>query len=252
MNARKLLFASSFSLFLTFSAQGQVYQKIENKYGPVLGYSTTSGVKILSIAGNKFKDLNRNGKLDLYEDWRLTPEERAKDLASKLSIDQIAGLMLYSRHQALPVPALGFMAGTYQGKNYQEGLVSPWALTDQQREFLEKDGLRHILLTAVKDPETAARWNNELQDFVEGLGWGIPANNSSDPRHNAVVSAEFNAGAGGQISMWPDGLAMAATFDPAIVKRFGQVAASEYRSLGITTALSPQIDLGTEPRWYRS
>lgn len=251
MNVRNLLFASSFSLFLTFSAQGQVYQKIENQYGPVLGYSTTSGVKILSIAGNKFKDLNRNGKLDRYEDWRLTAEERAKDLASKLSVDQIAGLMLYSRHQALPAPAFGFMGGTYQGKNYQEGLVSPWALTDQQREFLEKDGLRHVLLTAVKDPETAARWNNELQGFVEGLGWGIPANNSSDPRHNAVVSAEFNAGAGGQISMWPDGLAMAATFDPAIVKRFGQVAASEYRSLGITTALSPQIDLGTEPRWYR-
>ncbi|MGJ1192117.1 hypothetical protein [Sphingobacterium siyangense] len=170
MNARKLLFASSFSLFLTFSAQGQVYQKIENKYGPVLGYSTTSGVKILSIAGNKFKDLNRNGKLDRYEDWRLTPEERAKDLASKLSVDQIAGLMLYSRHQALPAPAFGFMAGTYQGKNYQEGIVSPWALTDQQREFLEKDGLRHVLLTAVEDPETAARWNNELQGFVEGLG----------------------------------------------------------------------------------
>jgi beta-glucosidase len=133
MNARNLLFASSFSLFLTFSAQGQVYQKIENKNGPALGYSTTSGVKILSIAGNKFKDLNRNGKLDRYEDWRLTPEERAKDLASKLSVDQIAGLMLYSRHQALPASAFGFMAGTYSGKNYQEGMVSPWALTDQQR-----------------------------------------------------------------------------------------------------------------------
>lgn len=130
-------------------------------------------MKILSIAGNKFKDLNRNGKLDRYEDWRLTAEERARDLASKLSVDQIAGLMLYSRHQALPAPAFGFMGGTYQGKNYQEGLVSPWALTDQQREFLEKDGLRHVLLTAVKDPETAARWNNELQGFVEGLGWGF-------------------------------------------------------------------------------
>ena len=92
MNVRNLIFASSFSLFLTFSAQGQVYQKIENQYGPVLGYSTASGVKILSIAGNKFKDLNRNGKLDRYEDWRLTAEERAKDLASKLSVDQIAGL----------------------------------------------------------------------------------------------------------------------------------------------------------------
>lgn len=251
MKSGKLIFALSFSLSLTQVAQGQAYQKVENKQGPVLGYSTTSGVKILTVAGKKFKDLNRNGKLDHYEDWRLGPEERARDLASQLTIDQIAGLMLYSRHQALPAPAIGFMAGTYRGKNYPDADVSPWELTDQQRDFLHKDGVRHVLLTAVKDPETAARWNNELQGFVEGIGWGIPANNSSDPRHNAVVSAEFNAGAGGQISMWPDGLAMAATFDPAIVRRFGQVAASEYRSLGITTALSPQIDLGTEPRWYR-
>lgn len=51
--------------------------------------------------------------------------------------------------------------------------------------------------------------------------------------------------------MWPDGLGMAATFDPAIVKEFGHIAAREYRALGISTALSPQIDLGTEPRWYR-
>jgi beta-glucosidase len=44
---------------------------------------------------------------------------------------------------------------------------------------------------------------------------------------------------------------MAATFDPAVVKQFGQIAAKEYRALGITTALSPQIDLATEPRWAR-
>jgi beta-glucosidase len=66
-----------------------------------------------------------------------------------------------------------------------------------------------------------------------------------------MLPVSFNAGAGGDISLWPDGLAMAATFDPAVVQQFGSIAAQEYRALGITTALSPQIDLGTEPRWYR-
>ena len=51
--------------------------------------------------------------------------------------------------------------------------------------------------------------------------------------------------------MWPEALGMAATFDENLVKRFGQVAALEYRALGITTALSPQIDIGSEPRWNR-
>ena len=45
---------------------------------------------------------------------------------------------------------------------------------------------------------------------------------------------------------------MAATFEPEVVRRFGQIAAQEYRALGIGTALSPQIDLATEPRWYRA
>ncbi len=62
---------------------------------------------------------------------------------------------------------------------------------------------------------------------------------------------EYNAGAGGHISMWPGSLGMAATFDPALVQRFGQIAAVEYRALGIATALSPQVDIATDPRWNR-
>src|SRR5438067_1634829 len=68
---------------------------VTNKGGQSLGYSTRSGIKILTASGFAFKDLNRNGKLDKYEDWRLSVDERAKDLASKMSIEQIAGLMLY-------------------------------------------------------------------------------------------------------------------------------------------------------------
>jgi beta-glucosidase len=51
--------------------------------------------------------------------------------------------------------------------------------------------------------------------------------------------------------MWPSSLGMAATFSPELMQRFGEVIATEYRALGITTALSPQVDLATEPRWFR-
>ncbi|MEG2947693.1 MAG: glycoside hydrolase family 3 N-terminal domain-containing protein, partial [Bacteroidales bacterium] len=56
---------------------------------------------------------------------------------------------------------------------------------------------------------------------------------------------------GGKISLWPCPLGLAATFDPTIVEQFGRIIAIEYRALGIATALSPQIDLATEPRWNR-
>ena len=225
--------------------------EITQQGGRTLGYSQNSGIKILEVDGYAFKDLNRNGKLDKYEDWRLSSEERAKDLATQLSIDEIAGLMLYSSHQELPAPETGKRASTYNGKPFSQAYASPEDLTDQQKKFIIKDRVRHILLTKIQSPYVAAEWNNKVQALCEGLDHGIPANNSSDPRHGLIAEDEFNAGAGGKISVWPGLLGMAATFDPAVALRFGEVASTEYRALGMATALSPQIDLATEPRWRR-
>ena len=227
------------------------FKLVHNEGGQTLGYSPSSGIKILTVDRLAFKDLNKNGKLDAYEDWRLPVDERAKDLAAKLSVEQIAGLMLYSGHQAIPSAAGGRFSGTYNGKPFPESGAIASDLSDQQKKFLTDDNLRHVLITSVQSPAIAAQWNNNAQALVEGIGFGIPANNSSDPRHGSDSYAEFNAGAGGKISMWPGSLGIAASFDPKLMKQFGEVAAAEYRALGIATALSPQIDLGTEPRWSR-
>jgi beta-glucosidase len=222
------------------------FKLIKNSNAVILGYAPSSGVNIIEDEGYAFKDLNKNGKLDPYEDWRKTAEERAKDLASKLSIKQIAGLMLYSAQQSIPVKN-----DTYNGKSYDEANVLPYIISDGQKKFLVEDNLRHVLVSGVESAEVAARWNNEVQSLVEGIGFGIPSNNSSDPRHGAPSDIEFFAGAGGNISRWAQSLGLAATFDPELVKRFGEVASIEYRALGLTTALSPQIDIATDPRWSR-
>ena len=225
---------------------------VENKNGPVLGFSPDSGVEILEQDGCYFKDLAKAGELLPYEDWRLPTEERAKDLASRLTVEQIAGLMLYSPHQMVPALPGGPFTGTYGGKSFPESGEKPWALTDQQKDLLGKDHIRHILAMRLENADTAARWNNELQAMAESLPFGLPVNTSSDPRHGAATSgAEYRGGAGGDVSKWPEGLAMSATFSPELCKRFAEIASKEYRALGITTALSPQIDLATEPRWMR-
>jgi beta-glucosidase len=233
------------------SQTGTDFQTVTNNNGPTLGYSPSSGITILTVDGLKFKDLNKNGKLDAYEDWRLPVDVRAKDLAGKMSNEQIAGLMLYSAHQSVPANPRGFGAGTYNGKPLDSSGMKPYDISDQQKKFLKDDNLRHVLVTRVMSPEVAAKWNNNVQAFVEGLGLGIPSNNSSDPRNAVVANAEYNLGSGGTISMWPESIGLAATFDPSIVLKFGQTAAQEYRALGIATALSPQVDLATEPRWSR-
>ena len=143
------------------------FKLVTQKGGATLGYTSAP---LLTVDRYAFKDLNRNGALDPYEDWRLPADARAKDLAAQLSIEEIAGLMLYSGHQAVRGPEI----------------------TDPQKKFLEEDNLRAVLVTTVESPETAARWNNNVQAFVEALGHGIPANNSSDPRNETAATAEFN------------------------------------------------------------
>jgi beta-glucosidase len=247
-----MLTRTTLSLGQSWSEKNQGdFSVITNSPGQTIAYSPKSGTKILTVDGLAFKDLNKNGSLDKYEDWRLSADDRAKDLASKMTVAQIAGLMLYSGHQSIPARPIGFGSGTYNGKPFPDSGAVASDISDQQKKFLTEDNLRHVLITTVQSPEVAAQWNNNVQALVEGLGLGIPVNMSSDPRHNAIASTEYNAGSGGRISMWPEALGLAATFDPALVQKFGEIAAKEYRALGITTALSPQIDLGTEPRWNR-
>ena len=221
---------------------------VTNPNGPKLGLSTA---KLIRQDGLYFKDLEGTGKLLPYEDWRLSPEERAQDLAQRLSVEEIAGLMMYSSHQMVPFFAGSPFHATYDGKTFEESGAEAWALTDQQKQFLKEDHLRHVLAMLLKDAQTAARWNNEMQAFAEAQPHGIPVNISSDPRNGASsAGAEYKSG-GGQTSAWPEGLGIAATFDPELCREYASIIRKEYRALGIVTALSPQVDIGTEPRWLR-
>lgn len=219
--------------------------------GRDLSWSEESGVTLLERDGLFFKDLARAGELVPYEDWRLDDWTRAKDLASRLSLEEIAGLMLYSPHQSVPGNRMPFV-GTYQGKSFEESGCEAHALSDQQKEFLRREHIRHVLVTGVKDAATAARWSNELQKMAESLPFGIPVNLSTDPRNGARndSSVEFRT-SGEDVSKWPEGVGFAACFDPEVVRQFAEDASREYRALGICTALGPQIDLCTEPRWMR-
>lgn len=227
------------------------YTEVTQDGGPTLTYSPDSGITLLEDDGYAFKDLNRNGELDPYEDWRLDTTTRATDLAEKMvadgrdGIESIAGLMLYSAHTAVTSEDVSG-SGIDERARTQDGTTTMDAITTNK--------IRHILVTTVASPEVAAKWHNNLEAIVEELDpYGIPCNNSSDPRHEASsdTSVQYVAGESGAISQWPGTLGLAATYDPELVKDYGNVVAIEYRALGLTTALSPQIDLASEPRWSR-
>lgn len=207
------------------------YATVANAKGPVLGFMQSSGVTILEKDGKYFKDMNRNGKLDAYEDWRLSPDDRARDLAERLSTEEIAGLMLYSNHQ----------------REMTE------ELTEEQKKMLRDDHVRTVLNAASGAGNAiTAKWNNALQAYAESLPFAIPANTSSDPRSDARGNGVYLKDVTGGVSRWPNNLGIAATFDPNVAREFGAISSKEYRLLGIGTGLSPQIDLATDPRWTRN
>lgn len=203
--------------------------------GPDISFSPDSDIEILSEEDGDqtyyFKDLNGNGELDTFEDWREDSQTRAQAIVEELSVDQIAGLMLFSSHE----------------NDQSKGL------TDDQKNYLKNDDLRNVLHAGPNNVEDSVRWTNQMQSFVEGLGTDegplIPVNISSDPRSTAGESATYNSE--GDISRWPSNLGMAATFSPKTVEQFANTSSQEYRALGITEALGPQIDLASEPRWLR-
>lgn len=203
--------------------------------GATLSYGSDSGITLLEVESDgstyAFKDMNANGELDTWEDWRLEATERAADLAADLSVEQIAGLMLWSSHERSPADGL----------------------TDAQKTYLSESNLRNVLNAAGSDAATTVPWVNEMQAYVETLATPetpyVPVNFSSDPRSTAG-SGGYNA-EGADISRWPSNLGLAATFNVEHTQNFAEMASAEYRALGITTALSPQIDLATEPRWLR-
>lgn len=211
---------------------------VTNPNGPKLGMTTA---KLIEKDGLYFKDLEGTGELLPYEDWRLSPEARAKDLAQRLSVEEIAGLMMYSSHQMVPFFANSPFKATYDGKSFEESGAEAWALTDQQKKFLKEDHLRHVLAMLLKDAKTAALWNNEMQAFAEAQPHGIPVNISSDPRNSASSAGAEYKSVGGQTSAWPEGLGIAATFDPELCREYASILSKEYRALGIATALSPQV-----------
>src|SRR5271156_2242205 len=77
---------------------------------PILGHRSAP---LLTVDGLTFKDLNGNGKLDPYEDWRLAAEVRTADLVQRMSLEELAGLMVHGT-----LPSFGPLGSIGVGQEY--------------------------------------------------------------------------------------------------------------------------------------
>lgn len=185
--------------------------------------------------GTLYRDLNGNGVMDAYENPGLSPAERTEDLVSRLSLREKAGLVFQTViHVGAP------------GDHDDPGRVG----TGSARDLVSGMLMNHFNVTLLPSARETAAWVNAVQELAEATPHGIPVTIATDPRHGFAQN-EGMAQPAGHLSQWPETLGLAAIGEPELFERFADIARQEYRALGITSAIHPQIDLATDPRWAR-
>lgn len=223
-------------------------------------------VAVINVDGLSFKDLNQNGKLDKYEDWRLPYAERAKDLLSKMSVEEKAGMMLISTTRLEndwsfevprskdPITSNFNENDLVRDENMFTGLPMPVSQLSAAgtTNGVKNLHLRNFILRANTDTRILAEWSNKLQALCEGNGLGIPAIVTSNPRNHITHDASIGLSVGKtSFSVWPGELGLAAMRDPAMVREFADIARQEWASIGLRKGYMYMADLATEPRWQR-
>jgi beta-glucosidase len=232
---------------------------------PTLGYRS---VKLLTINGLQFKDLNQNQKLDLYEDWRLPVETRVQDLIKQMTLPEKIGFMLISTtrlendwtfepnppKEKLPV-ANGFNEqDLVQSMNMfsKKPLPYPMLSSSGTTKGVKEKHLRHFIARVNTSTQIMAEWSNNLQALCESDRLGIPAIVASNPRNHITVDASVGLSVGTTVfSKWPGELGLAAMRDLALTREFASIAGQEWASVGLRKGYMYMADIATEPRWQR-
>ena len=211
-------------------------------------------VEIIQKNGLQFKDLNKNGKLDKYEDWRLSPEKRAADLLSKMDIDEKIGFMIISQINMGPqgTAELNERDQVTNRNNFTgEAADESINVSGTTKGIMERH-LRHFILRANAPARLMAEWANNVQAVAEGSRLGIPAIFASNPRNHIAVDNSLGLNVGNSFfTQWPGTLGLGATDDPELILAFAKSAAAEWAACGIRKGYMYQLDLCTEPRWSR-
>jgi len=128
-------------------------------------------VGFLRVDGLLFKDLNKSGRLDVYEDWRRSVEERVNDLVTQMTVEEKAGLMVGPSLTVGPNNSTSEQP-TYMVNPFNPGppqMVAPatadGVLKRHIRQFINRDNLA---------PRAMVNWLNGVQQIAESSRLGVP------------------------------------------------------------------------------
>lgn len=216
---------------------------------PFLGARAKS---IITVDGKQFKDLNGNGQLDKYEDWRRSIDQRVDDLVAKMTLEEKAGLMLIDTlnagcEGAAPPKAFDFINTQKMHRFILRNVVTATPTCGPDQGFRAGSSVT---------PKQAAQYTNSIQEMSEATRLGIPALFKSNARNHYEKDARAGINeAAGAFTVFPKEAGLAAASlgskDMSFIKSFSKVMSDEWKSIGLRGMYGYMADLATEPRWYR-
>lgn len=168
-----------------------------------------------------YRDLNKNGVMDPYENKLLPVENRVADLLSRMTLAEKVGQMMHPTF----VP--------------QADGSPPYYL----QEWVENKGVGWLLMRGSPGAMAAANCTNQIQAWGENSRLGIPVVISMDSIHGL----SYVKGA----MVHPHDLGLAATENVELVRKLTEMHRKESIAIGVRETLSPVADVATEPRWGR-
>jgi len=171
--------------------------------------------------------LKEGGNVELYKRSDLPAEIRARDLLTKMTLEE---------------------------KMMQLGSVWGYELLDQEGRFSEERAnelLRHGIGQITRpggatnlEPAEVVKFVNQIQRYlVERTRLGVPA-----MIHEECLAGYMGLGA----TNFPQPIAMASTWDPDLVRRVACAIGSDMKKVGAHQGLAPVVDVVRDPRWGRT
>jgi beta-glucosidase len=186
-------------------------------------------------------DLNKNGRLDVYENPKAPVEQRVDDLLRQMNLDektcQTATLYGVGRGRTGLEPPMKDELPTPEWKQrlWKDGIAN----IDEHLNGVGPNG-KSIYATDIKKHVWAM---NEVQRFfIEQTRLGIPVDFTNEGLRGLAFSTATS---------FPSELGQGHTWDKELISEIGRITADEARSLGYTNIYSPTLDVSRDQRWGR-
>jgi beta-glucosidase len=179
-------------------------------------------------------DLNKNGRMDVYENPKIDIERRITDLISQMTLDektcQTATLYGYNRvlKDELPTP-------DWKNQIWKDGIANI-------DEHLNGWGPGSKSIYATDLEKHVWAMNETQRFFIEETRLGIPADFTNEGLRGVAAPLATS---------FPSESGLGHTWDTELVREVGRITAREARALGYTNIYAPTLDVARDQRWGR-